>query len=544
MIRKTLLILVMILISGCAFGEDQGLDLVLMVDTSSSMESYFDDLTNFIISKILTDYLHKGDTFHLLRFADTPSFEIAEKYEADTSLAIVLQKLLLLKQKLLFGRYTDILSGIEYLIHYAETLPQERKKLLILLTDGVNDPPPESPFYGMSQSQVLDRLKELSQKTIDKYGWTVRIIIYPSSEDNRENENKTGVQGETQLNLQKETPIPSGTKSQETASRTAEAKKNEFLNIVKKSLNADVVPYDEKNKNELPGKVTGFPKLIFPEDLGSQGRRITVPFKIENFLKTKLKLKLLSLSSQGTNMLRESSVSVQIDPVATAPFNVDILLPADFPIGPANLPVTLAFDGDTHISPLSGTLTFNYKGDVFGELYKNSTNYMFLIIIIFVIALVALVIFVIIRMHVFENIFADILGPSGSRQKNSRGMQMSGELIEMRVAFQNPHVGFRNIHRVEEDKKASIGGGLSAFLIFLIPIPSNIAEISNENGEYTFTPLKTDFFPDLKEPLPQCLDKDIQIISKHGYRSAIRFHKYVSPLTELNHLLHSANHEV
>jgi hypothetical protein len=310
--------------------------------------------------------------------------------------------------------------------------------------------------------------------------------------------------------------------------------------MVENSLNAELVPYNEKNKNELASQVTGFPKLIFPPDLGNQGRNISVPFKIQNFHKMSLSVRLAGLNYRSTNILRDQSVSKTIPPNSISSFDVPILLPQDLPLGKTLLPVTLIFDDDPHISPVEGTLSFTYTGDMFKDFSKNASNYLFIIIIVIIAAVLALLVFVIIRMRVFENIFKDILSPGSGRNPQTG---MFGELIEMRVAFQNPHVGFRNIHKVEEGKKASVGGGLSTFLIFLIPIPSNIAEVSKEGDTYVFTPLKEEFFPELHDSIVDCLEKDIQIVSKQGYRSAIRFHKYISPLTELNHLLHSASHE-
>ncbi len=528
------------------FCAEEGLDLILMVDTSSSMERYFGDLTNFIVSGILADYLREGDTFHLLRFADTPAFELAEKYEGSASLEVVLSKLLLLRDKLLFGKYTDIISGIEYLVRYAESLPKDKRKLLILLTDGVNDPPPESRFFGMSQDEVHNRLKELAQKTIERYGWTVRIIIYPFAESRTTDKTKAteGTKtGGTATTSSDSSAPPTGTKTAESAARTAEADKDTFINMVQDSLKATVVPYDDKNKTVMSNVVTGFPKLVFPGYLGDVGRIVPVPFKVQNFLKNNLTVELVKVSYGGENLMRDPSVKAVILPDTTLPFTVHVVLPADLTAGRHELPVTLEFPGDIRIYPTSGTLSFNYKGDALGSITQNSANYLVFVIIAFIVALIAIVLFVVIKLRVFEKLFTDILRPSGARgDRVGRGPESYEDLLEMRVAFQNPHVGFRNIHRIEEGKAATVGGGLSTFLIFLIPIPAHIAEVTKDGDDYVFTPLKEEFFPEQQDPLPNCLEKDIHIVSKHGYRSVIRFHKYVSPLTQLNNLLHSVQH--
>jgi hypothetical protein len=116
-------------------------------------------------------------------------------------------------------------------------------------------------------------------------------------------------------------------------------------------------------------------------------------------------------------------------------------------------------------------------------------------------------------------------------------------LIEMRVSFQNPHIGFRNIHKIKDNKGVSIGGGLSQFLIFLIPMPPHIAELYMENGNYIFNPVQKEFFPDCPGPVVNCLDKEIPVVSRHGYRTVITFREYISPLSRLHELLHSITYE-
>jgi hypothetical protein len=524
-----------------AFTEQDDLDLILSVDTSASMELYFNDLIKYIVSGILKDSLHPSDTFHLIRFAESPVFELAQPMKNDGAMNTVLNKLLFLKQTLFFGKYTDIIAAIENMINYAKTLPPDSKKVLILITDGINDPPPESPYYGMNQKDVIERLKKLAHDTIKKFGWTVRIIIYPSSSEGSLKEKSI----QTQSPGKGEKSADTTESPSEKVSRIREEEnKNNLLNIFKDSLNADVVPYDEKEKEKLPGKVTGFPELIFPGDMGKQGRKINVPFKIQNFQDNSLRIRLISLFYDDKNILAHKSVEAAIRANSTSPFIVPITLPPDFPIGQTEIHVTLEFDRNLRIWPMSGSLSFNYTGDVFVAMYKSASDYIFIIIIVFIIICVALVIYFFIRLRIFDKLFSDILRPADHSERLHGHIPPFADLIEMKVAFQNPHIGFRNIHKIDEGKHLTIGGGNSSFLIFLIPIPSHIARISKEGGIYVFTPIKTEFFPEIGEPIADCINKEILVVSKHGYRTILTFHKYVSPLTELNNMLHSINQSI
>jgi hypothetical protein len=112
--------------------------------------------------------------------------------------------------------------------------------------------------------------------------------------------------------------------------------------------------------------------------------------------------------------------------------------------------------------------------------------------------------------------------------------------IEMRVSGQNSHIGFRNIHRLTANSSRSIGGRFSGFLIFLVRVPRGIAEIKNESGRYVFVPLRTEFFPSLSGPVADCLDLEIPVATSQGFSCTIRFHRWISPLEEINALMRSA----
>ncbi|HYW82445.1 MAG TPA: hypothetical protein VFB30_04270, partial [Spirochaetia bacterium] len=77
-------------------------------------------------------------------------------------------------------------------------------------------------------------------------------------------------------------------------------------------------------------------------------------------------------------------------------------------------------------------------------------------------------------------------------------------LIEMRVGLQNHRIGFRNVHRISPGAARTIGGRFSSYLVFLVQVPSSIAEIRNVDGKYAFTALKPELFPSLTGPVEDC----------------------------------------
>ncbi len=125
-------------------------------------------------------------------------------------------------------------------------------------------------------------------------------------------------------------------------------------------------------------------------------------------------------------------------------------------------------------------------------------------------------------------------------------MQQSASLppqIEMRVSQQNSHIGFRNVHRISQGSSRRIGGRFSPYLVFLVPVPFGIAEITNDNGTYVFTPLRPELFPRLSGPVVGCLGQEIPFTTPKGRDLTVSFRTWVSPLEEINRLMRSVSRE-
>lgn len=113
-------------------------------------------------------------------------------------------------------------------------------------------------------------------------------------------------------------------------------------------------------------------------------------------------------------------------------------------------------------------------------------------------------------------------------------------LIEMRVDQQNHRVGFRNVHRIGSGAALRVGGRFSSFLIFLVPMPPNIAEIRNVDGRYIFRAIRGDLFPGVGETVEDCLGREIPFVSSKGRQMTLLFREWVSPLDEINRIMRQA----
>jgi len=113
-------------------------------------------------------------------------------------------------------------------------------------------------------------------------------------------------------------------------------------------------------------------------------------------------------------------------------------------------------------------------------------------------------------------------------------------MLNLFVEDQNTAIGRRNIHAVKPGYRFTIGGGKSDFLIFLVPMPPNIADLYFDGRNCTLTPRLPKHFPDLgSQPVPSCIGKNIRVVSERNYELYIRVERYEDPLPKLNKLLNS-----
>ncbi len=568
---KTKAILALLLAAALGFGipaAAANMDLVVMVDTSESMFPYFDDLLNSLIQDLLTAKLHRGDTFHLLSFSSSPEVEISLEVNSQEAAERAFGRLLLLHP---LGRYTDLVAALRFLHTYTKELPETNPKRILLLSDGVHDPPPGSPNRGAEEAKkAIDE----AAAAIRSEGWTVSILKVP--------------------------PQPA----------KGEAGLKSYLDEIASVLGVQVAAYKSGTGTALTGLAMGFPNIVFPAHLGKVGNRFVVPFRVKNNDKqSTILVGLTSIQSEGVELL-EKKVQLVVPAGAEAVLEAPIRLPISFPKGEHARSVQLVFQDDVRISPTTGVLSFTYTGK--GGLPLPRLTFLYVLYIL----LAAAVIYLLVRLFLFMRAklhevslsgFSRIAGgraasAQGAAVKSARGtapppaapkahrrvplmessapsarrhlsvteavapkahrrarptvMSMRRALpkppiqpatlppqIEMRVSLQNSHIGFRNVHRIASGSSRSVGGGFSAYLVFLVSVPRGIAEIRNENGGYTFVPLRGELFPDLSGPLPDCLEKEIPFTTSRGKELTLRFRRWVSPLEEINRLMRSVARE-
>ena len=593
-----------VLVGGGRAHAAQNLDLVVLVDTSESMFPYFDDLMNYLVQDLLTTRLHRGDTFHLISFSSLPEVEISLEVNSDDAARQAFGRVLLLHA---LGRYTDLVGAMQFLYKYTKELPETNPKQIIIITDGIHDPPPGSAS-ALDPASVQASIVAVTQ-AMRKEGWSVSILKVP--------------------------PVPSpedqGVKS--------------YLGDIAATLGVPVVPYPTRDKEHVTGVTTGYPTLIFPAALGKVGTRFPAPFKVKNWKTEPIIVRLSAVQSEGSELL-DRKISITVPAGGEAALDVPLKLPGSYPQGLHDAKVQLIFEDNLRISPTEGSLSFSFTGK--GGLPIPRLTILYVVFIVLGLAVIYLLVRLFLYMrkklaeaplsgisrgrgvfakrdeeaepagkpsvaqlaglrvsaagvpgrHGVAQPIAQAVGRLTRAQAGARGrlakvsllgtapskpgarghvpllaahpspggadsqtpprvrptvrsiqhampspatLQSSlPPLIEMRVDQQNHRIGFRNVHRIGSGAARSVGGRFSSFLIFLVPMPSSIAEIRNVDGRYVFRVMRAELFPGVDAKVEDCLDKEIPFVNAKGRQMTLLFREWASPLDEINRIMRQA----
>lgn len=518
------LLLLFALTAGAASAA--GLDVVAMVDTSASMFPYFGELQEYLLRDLLEKWLHKEDSLHLLSFADVPELEIAERITGPRELEAVIDRIYLLQA---LGHYTDLVAALDFLYAYLDSLPADSPKLVLLMTDGVHDPPPGSPNQGGAE-QVRAALERNAER-IRLRGWNIHILRMPGSAEAALSEPTAGGPAASAP------PAPAAGEAPSTAAGAASsaagaaaqpglaAPADDLLSVIAGGSGGEIVPYGEGSPEALTGRLTGFPTLQFPGHLGRVGRRFDAPFAVTNPNPHPLSLTLLQVKSSRTRLLSRPLL-LDIPAGQTLEFQVPLRLPPFLVGGEQELPVSLSFaEEHLRVSPQEGVLAFDYAAP------RGLGPVPFYVLYVLIAAVLAFLVFLLTRL--LRNRARDVSFRRFYGYGGSPGLRP----LVMKVLDQNPYIGTRNIHSVPPGRSRSVGGDGSAFLIYYLSMPKRIGDIRNDGRQYVFVPRRRERFVSLDKPLIGCLDVVIEALSLRDQVIRFVFHEYVPPAEAINRLM-------
>jgi hypothetical protein len=220
-------------------------DVVILLDVSQSVFSEFTSIREYLIKGTLEKQMDLGDYFHLLTFADDPRVELSRRINSEEDIEAVLKEILLLYP---FGQYTDLVAALQFLNSYTESLPDERKKVVVILTDGIHDPPPGryEAAEGEDGKPGSLALQEAAEAIREK-DWDVNIVEMPSDED------VVGEEDERDAEDTDSAEKEPGTAEDQKEGRTAD--EEEGLSVLTDELDTEPYQYDSADGESMTDKI-------------------------------------------------------------------------------------------------------------------------------------------------------------------------------------------------------------------------------------------------------------------------------------------------
>ena len=154
-------------------------DVIVLMDTSGTVLPYYEVINKRVLQSIISKFVRIGDSFHLISFSAVPHYEMSQKISTEADLSRVVSRFMLLYQ---LGQSADFLSGINFAGQYMTELPSRQEKILIVISDGIFNPPASSPYRNYSGEQVKTELAKISA-SIRAKGWKVYYIKLPFPSD-------------------------------------------------------------------------------------------------------------------------------------------------------------------------------------------------------------------------------------------------------------------------------------------------------------------------------------------------------------------------
>ncbi|WP_319561218.1 vWA domain-containing protein [Marispirochaeta sp.] len=220
--------------------RDENIDVFLVLDKSLSMIEEIDSVQEYVVDELVEKTLIPGDFFLVIQFYGTAELLLAEEVGLQNREDLT-QKL---RSVIADGHFTDIGNALDTL---QETLKRyderDRRRYMLLVTDGIQEAPPESKYYSPDGS-FNHRFLENS-KVIQKQGWKVHILGLGAGSAARElAETLSGTYTEV------ETETEQGEPSEHLAEDLAESTK-ELLGIVRISGTPKARAFSREGKSSL-----------------------------------------------------------------------------------------------------------------------------------------------------------------------------------------------------------------------------------------------------------------------------------------------------
>jgi len=544
--KKTIFVLILNIFLAfgifCQSANSSGpIDMVVVLDTSSSMSRSYRETSNYLIGPFLLDNLRIGDTFHLISFSGTPKLEISRRIEGSGDIETIITRLLLM-----YPLYpeSNISGALSYAESFASSLPSRSKKI-VLISDG--------------DAENTQNLVNDSSARFSRLGAELQYIKVPVTSNGSVRAPATSQNNQTAQTVQTTQPTQSGQAAQttqptQTTQSTQTASGGQSVQATQPAQTTQSGQTAQANQNVQSGQETQNTQAA----QAVQTNETTQPSESAQQTQSSSPGASTQASGQATTQENNASGSSQ-----------------------TQAPV----QGTSQAQPAQGSSGTSVSSSALNIPLPLILGLGLLLLLL----LIGIIIFVSRRLDKSPNRVlakAAAPGPSKPAPSAARTEQVTASrkpdqvskpaqirktdqileypppkmkplpkdkvydestygnggplLLNLFVEDQNTAIGKRNIHSLKPGYSFTIGGGKSDFLIFLVPVPPRIADVSYDGRNCAFIPRKPQYFPDIgSQTIPNCIGKTFRVISDKKYELHIRLERYEDPLQALNKLLRS-----
>lgn len=184
-LKKVCLLLLFVIANTIVFAQDlkqKTADIVILIDTSGTILKFYEAINKRVLTEITNKFIRKGDTVHVLSFNSDARYEMSQKINSEGDLSRVISRFFLLYQ---LGKNSDFLTGLDYCKTYTANLSantSNKEQILIVISDGIFNPPANSPYKNYTNDQIKNELG-LRSSEIRQQGWKVYYVKLPFPAD-------------------------------------------------------------------------------------------------------------------------------------------------------------------------------------------------------------------------------------------------------------------------------------------------------------------------------------------------------------------------
>ncbi|MCL1928597.1 MAG: VWA domain-containing protein [Treponema sp.] len=456
----------------------QGKDVVLVVDTSSSMFSYYNEVGTYLSRLFLAENLSIGDTLHIISFGSKPRFEIARRILGEGDIQTASARIWLLYP---LDPSSDPAAAINYTEQYTRSIQGERPKKVFFVSDSDLSgqvsaaagrfPPRTDLQFIRATSPMSPGQSGVASGTSAAASGSGSTIGTGSAAGSSGSTSGSGAAGSTTGVVG--TDSVTGTDSSGNEDVASDNTAQGTSPVGEQSFSGS----DSAASETVQGNETGVTAAQTSGESSGSG------FNFQNIP--------LPLIIAGTLLL--------------------LLLILFIILRMRKL----------QSSPKKAMAQISSEGSGSGDASNNAA---------------------LLNSYASRQAEASLQGPNRSYHYRNTSNQFLTKppMLNIFVEEQNTAIGRRNIHAMKKGATYTVGGGNSDFLIFLVHFPANIGRLYFDGTNCTFTPLKSEYFPDIgSAPIVECIGKPIRVISRKNYEVFFHFEPYKDPLVEMNQLLNS-----